>query len=98
MVIEYTITKKYKKTLNGEKLWEPHRKHLYQLLANEFKIPHWKISLGYGIAQLIAGISVMLLFKHGIFAIVSTLILGFCVFSAITAAVRKNLMAPNARN
>lgn len=34
-------------------LLEPHRGHLYQLLANELKISHWKISVCYGIIQLV---------------------------------------------
>jgi len=41
---------------NRKNLLEPHRGHLYQLLANELKIPHWKISAAYGGIQLaIAG-------------------------------------------
>ncbi|MEI8246573.1 MAG: glycosyltransferase family 4 protein [Lentisphaerota bacterium] len=38
---------------NHRNLLEPHRGHLYQLLANELKIPHWKISVSYGIIQLV---------------------------------------------
>ena len=89
------ITTELIRLKNGEKLWEPHRKHLYQLLANEYNIPHWKISLGYGIAQLIVGMSVMLLLKCGIFYIVSILSIYFCIFSVISIAMRRNLMAPS---
>lgn len=32
-------------------LTQPHRIHLYQILANEMKISHWKVSLGYGVTQ-----------------------------------------------
>ena len=38
---------------NRQNLLAPHRGHLYQLLANELKIPHWKISVSYGIIQLV---------------------------------------------
>ena len=31
---------------DGENLFKPHRRHLYQLLANEKRIAHWKISIG----------------------------------------------------
>ena len=89
------ITTELVRLKNGEKLWEPHRKHLYQLLANEYNIPHWKISLGYGIAQLIVGMSVMLLLRCGIFYIVSILSIYFCIFSVISIAMRRNLMAPS---
>ena len=37
---------------DGENLTKAHRRHLYQLLANEGKIPHWKISVAYGLLQL----------------------------------------------
>jgi Fuc2NAc and GlcNAc transferase len=37
---------------DGDKLTKPHRKHLYQLLANERGIAHWKESVGYGVLQL----------------------------------------------
>lgn len=41
-----------------QSLTEPHRSHLYQVLANEAGIAHWKVSLGYGVAQLIIGVSI----------------------------------------
>lgn len=43
---------------DGERLTAPHRRHLYQVMANEAGVPHWKISTGYGVFQLITGISV----------------------------------------
>lgn len=85
------ITTELIRLKNGEKIWRPHRKHLYQLLANEYNIPHWKISLGYGIAQLIAGTSAMLIFKYGIFAILSILFVYFGIFSVISITLRKKL-------
>ncbi|MCS5489001.1 MraY family glycosyltransferase [Algoriphagus limi] len=45
-----TMVRRYRK---GEKLSEPHRSHLYQILANEFKISHVLISLGYAALQLL---------------------------------------------
>lgn len=41
---------------NGEKLSQAHRTHLYQLLANQMNVPHWKVSLGYALVQGIIGI------------------------------------------
>ena len=40
----------------GQNLLIPHRVHLYQLLANEMRISHWKISVGYGLVQLSLGL------------------------------------------
>ena len=36
-----------------ENIFEAHRKHAYQIMANELKIPHLFVSLFYGILQLI---------------------------------------------
>jgi len=32
-----------------DKLMKPHRRHVYQLLANEMGVDHWKVSVGYGV-------------------------------------------------
>lgn len=37
----------------GESLLDPHRRHLYQFLANERGLAHWKVSVGYGMLQLL---------------------------------------------
>lgn len=42
-----------------ESLLVPHRQHIYQLIANELETPHWKISLGYGLSQLLVGGTLM---------------------------------------
>jgi Fuc2NAc and GlcNAc transferase len=51
---------------NGESLAKAHRKHLYQLLANEMGNAHWKISFGYGIFQLMIGLAIIFLQSYGI--------------------------------
>jgi UDP-N-acetylmuramyl pentapeptide phosphotransferase/UDP-N-acetylglucosamine-1-phosphate transferase len=45
-----------------ENIFEPHRKHAFQLMANELKIPHVIVSLIYGLLQLIIIVG-FLLFK-----------------------------------
>jgi UDP-N-acetylmuramyl pentapeptide phosphotransferase/UDP-N-acetylglucosamine-1-phosphate transferase len=37
----------------GEKISEPHRSHLYQILVNQGKIPHVNIAIGYAALQLL---------------------------------------------
>jgi len=46
-----------------ENIFEPHRKHLFQLLANELKIPHLQVSALYAILQLIIALG-LLYFPH----------------------------------
>jgi len=48
---------------NGENISQPHRKHIYQLLANEKRIPHLKVSSIYMGIQLIISVGVILLLQ-----------------------------------
>jgi len=76
---------------DGEKLWRPHRRHLYQLLANEYGIAHWKVSVGYGLVQLFVGASILCFMSSGLTIVLSIILLYFVVFSVISLALRKRL-------
>ncbi|MDZ7696541.1 MAG: hypothetical protein U5R49_06325 [Deltaproteobacteria bacterium] len=43
----------------------PHRRHVYQLLANEMGIAHWKVSVGYGVLQAVVGLGALGLRGYG---------------------------------
>jgi UDP-GlcNAc:undecaprenyl-phosphate/decaprenyl-phosphate GlcNAc-1-phosphate transferase len=47
------------RSLRGEKITEAHRLHLYQLLSNEWKMPHLLVSLMYFAVQLIISLVVV---------------------------------------
>ena len=79
----------------GEKLWTPHRRHLYQILANEYGIAHWKVSLGYGLAQLFIGASILYFFKIGLATVLAIFFVYFVVFSVISLTLRKRLTQKN---
>ena len=64
-------------------LMKPHRRHLYQLLANEMGVAHWKVSVGYGVLQLMVGIGALALRGYGNLAVV--IFLG-CCFAAFGIA------------
>lgn len=51
-----SLTTLFIRLRNGEKLTQAHRRHLYQVLANEFAHPHWKVSIGYGGVQFLSGL------------------------------------------
>ncbi|MFZ5564705.1 MAG: MraY family glycosyltransferase [Thermodesulfobacteriota bacterium] len=57
----------------GERITQAHRRHLYQVLANEYGVAHWKVSVGYGMVQLFVGLCVWMFAGfgpvHGIVAI-----------------------------
>jgi Fuc2NAc and GlcNAc transferase len=52
-----------------ESLLQPHRRHLYQLLANEHGIAHWKVSVGYGFIQLVVALSAVQFGDDGLWAV-----------------------------
>jgi Fuc2NAc and GlcNAc transferase len=83
------ITTTIVRVRNGERLSQPHRRHLYQLLANEMGIDHWKISIGYCVIQIIVGCSLLPMIRHGFWAITLLLIFYFMVFSIMSLRVRK---------
>jgi len=64
----------------GENLTQAHRRHIYQLLANERQIPHWRISAGYGFFQLLVGVSVLITRKFGVEVVIAVLISWFFLF------------------
>jgi len=39
----------YVRIRDGQSLTLPHRRHLYQLIANELNISHWKVSAAFGV-------------------------------------------------
>jgi len=76
---------------DGERLSQPHRRHLYQLLANEYGIQHWRISFGYGFFQLLVGISVLWLKSAGSAVVLSALMLYFSGFVILSFVLRNKV-------
>lgn len=72
----------------GQDLMQPHRKHFYQLLANEKEVPHWKVSITYGCFQTLVGISTLVANPYGIGAVLIILSLYFVVFTLVSSHFR----------
>ena len=53
----------------GESLHVPHRRHLYQFLANEMAIAHWKVSIVYGLLQAVMAAVVVSAGRHGFWTV-----------------------------
>jgi len=53
----------------GESLLAPHRRHLYQFLANERGIAHWKVSAAYGLIQILVAALVVIGGRHGLWSV-----------------------------
>ncbi|MFZ3045694.1 MAG: UDP-N-acetylmuramyl pentapeptide phosphotransferase [Desulfatirhabdiaceae bacterium] len=76
-----------------ENLTTPHRRHYYQLLANEKGIAHWKVSVGYGLFQVAVGISVLMVRPYGLGAVFAMLAGWVIVFWVESCRLRKNMGA-----
>jgi hypothetical protein len=58
-----------------EKITQPHRKHLYQLLANELKLPHLLVASIYALVQVIVSIGFFCVENSILYLIISAVIL-----------------------
>jgi len=76
---------------DGENLLRAHRRHLYQLLANEKGVSQWKVSVGYGVLQLVIGVSILLVKYYGSIVVLSLLASYFIAFIVVSSYIRKNL-------
>jgi Fuc2NAc and GlcNAc transferase len=72
-------------------LMQPHRGHVYQLLANEMGIDHWKVSVGYGVLQLVVGVGALTLRGYGDLVVVVFLGCCFVGFWGFGYLVRKRV-------
>ena len=87
------LTTEYVRLRDGENLLKPHRRHVYQLLANEMGVDHWKISVGYGLGQLFVGITVFLVKPFGIMIVLLLLAAYLSGFIFLTFRFRKRIKA-----
>lgn len=80
---------------NKENIFQPHRSHLYQYLANEMKWPHVLVSLAYAVLQLIINGCVILLNDKGLLSIwvfTVLLIILAVLYMAIRISVKKKIV------
>ncbi|MBC2704175.1 UDP-N-acetylmuramyl pentapeptide phosphotransferase [Desulfobacula sp.] len=73
-----------------DKLMKPHRRHFYQLLANEMGVAHWKVSTGYGVLQVLVGIGALVLRGYGNLAVVIFLGCCFAGFGFVSFFARRH--------
>jgi Fuc2NAc and GlcNAc transferase len=78
--------------IDGENLSKPHRRHLYQRMANEGGMQHWKVSAGYGFIQLFIGISIILLCNKYGPAVILLIAFYFALFTYFSCFIRKKIL------
>jgi hypothetical protein len=59
--------------------------------ANEKAIPHWKVSLGYGLLQAVVGLSVLWIKPLGLTPVIVLLAVWFTGFFGFGSFVRRNV-------
>ncbi|MCH2033325.1 MAG: glycosyltransferase family 4 protein [Tenacibaculum sp.] len=60
--VDAILTVIYRKSI-GEKLTEPHRKHIYQKLVHTAKMPHLNVSIIYALLQMVINVIVLYTYK-----------------------------------
>ena len=85
------LTTLYVRKTGGERLSQAHRRHLYQLFANQKKVPHWKVSVCYGSIQAIIGLVLLSLRPMGLRVIVPFELAMIVGWWLVMTGVRKNV-------
>lgn len=74
---------------DGERLTQAHRRHLYQLFANQGGVAHWKISAGYGLFQLLVGLAAWGAEGLGSLAVALVWLVAYGVFWVVSFLARQ---------
>lgn len=79
----------FERVREGHNLSKPHRCHLYQILANEANVAHWKVSTCYGFVQVAVGVSVWIAsFLWGVWAAICVFIAYFLIVTALSNSLK----------
>jgi UDP-N-acetylmuramyl pentapeptide phosphotransferase/UDP-N-acetylglucosamine-1-phosphate transferase len=70
-----------------ENIFKPHRRHLYQYMANELQISHLKVAGMYALSQLLINISLIFWSKNQDISVVQTIIV-FIFLALLYIAIR----------
>jgi Fuc2NAc and GlcNAc transferase len=74
-----------------EKLWIAHRRHLYQVLANEAGLAHWKVATAYVLVQAAIGLGVMAMINRSLAAAAGLAVAGTAAVLTASILIRLNL-------
>lgn len=74
---------------DGHNLLLPHRRHVYQILANQMGIAHWRVTVAYAAVQLAVGLLVIAVRPFGVVPVLACLASAFVLFVLAGKAIRK---------
>jgi len=75
--------------VNRENLFSSHRRHLYQILANEAGFAHWKITAIYGMVQIVIAAGAFMVMQKDYWVIILFLTGCSAAFTVLGFWVRK---------
>ncbi|MCJ8209809.1 glycosyltransferase family 4 protein [Mucilaginibacter sp. RS28] len=78
-----TATTMFFRYLRGENIFEAHKSHFYQFLANEKKVPHVTVSFIYGFIQLVINLLIILLHLASVSSFILIVASSLAIFLAI---------------
>jgi UDP-N-acetylmuramyl pentapeptide phosphotransferase/UDP-N-acetylglucosamine-1-phosphate transferase len=82
----FTIVQRF---MMGENIFRAHRRHFYQNLANEMKIPHLYVSIFYAVLQLALNWSIVQLQLRLMHVFVIALVLGLIYIASKSVILNK---------
>jgi len=78
-----TVTTIFFRIIKKENIFEAHRSHFYQYLANEKKFSHLIVSLVYSSIQLVINLMLICVFDNSLFTIIMSLVFSAMIFVII---------------
>lgn len=74
----------------GESLLQPHRRHLYQFMANEMGIAHWKVSIAYGLIQVVVALLAVHFGRQGALAVMGLNAVGVGLWAGTHCVLKRH--------
>ena len=78
------------RVISKENIFLPHRKHLYQLLVNEYQFPHLRVSFIYFMVQITLNLIWLLDYKNG--NSMNMFIISFILLSLIYLMIKRKMI------
>jgi Fuc2NAc and GlcNAc transferase len=88
-----SLTTLFVRWRDGERLSQGHRRHLYQLFANQRNIAHWKVSCWYGLIQASFGCMLLLIGPSGLAPVIIAELIMLAGWYVAMGLVRRQLEA-----
>lgn len=88
--VDSCLTIMYRKSI-GEKIMQPHRKHIYQKLVDVYKTPHLLVASIYGLLQLLIGVVVFYTYEKPLRTQILVLLIVLAVLTGAYIVIFKKI-------